>query len=73
MYLIKNSNFIHRNHKEDNINKVFEGIKNNLKDILGNIKKGIRKTIDDELERATSAVDQTVKYKGVAFHKMQET
>ena len=49
MYVIKNSDFVNRSHKEDSVNKVLESMKNNLRDVLGNIKKGIRTTIDSEL------------------------
>jgi hypothetical protein len=37
--------------------------------MIANIKKGIRKSIDDELEKTTTQIDSGCKYKGVAFMK----
>ncbi len=40
--------------------------------MLGEIKKSIRKGIDDQLEATLSRIDPKLKYKGVAFHKTPE-
>lgn len=46
-----------------------EKIKSQLTSTISNIKKGIRKTIDEELDKTTTQIDPGCKYKGVAFIK----
>jgi DNA-directed RNA polymerase subunit L len=47
MNLLRNSPFTRRNHKEEQVNEVMEKIKGNLNDMLNNVKKNIRKAMDD--------------------------
>lgn len=37
--------------------------------MLNNIKKNVRKTIDDELERVTAIIGAGQKFKGIVFQK----
>lgn len=37
--------------------------------MLSNLKKNLRKSVEDELERTTSLLDSTVKFRGIIFQK----
>lgn len=40
--------------------------------MLGNIKKNIRKGIDDEITARTTKINPDVSYKGIVFQKLTE-
>ncbi len=40
--------------------------------MVNNVKKNIRKVIDDELEAMTTKIDPSAKYKGIVFQKITE-
>jgi hypothetical protein len=70
VYQLRNgAGWKHKVHKEDQVNDVMDKIKSQLTNTISNIKKGIRKSIDEELEKTTSQIDPACKYKGVSFMK----
>ena len=72
MNVLRSAPFARRNHKEEQVNEVMEKIKGSLNDMLNNVKKNIRKVVDDEFEKVTTSIDPDVKYKGIVFQKMTE-
>jgi hypothetical protein len=52
------------------VNEVLDKTKGQLVELLSDIKKGFRKVMDEEVEKATKTIDGACKFKGITFQKI---